>query len=192
MAINLEKTPLEKSLRRLEVATLGGGCFWCLEAVFAEVNGVTKVESGYSGGRVANPTYEQVCTGTTGHAEVVQITFDPGVISFRDVLEIFITVHDPTTLNRQGSDVGTQYRSLILYHSSEQKVTAKRLIEELTKANAYDSPIVTHVEPFDVFHKAEEYHQTFFRHHASQPYCRLTIPPKIAKLRKKYREKLRQ
>jgi peptide-methionine (S)-S-oxide reductase len=190
--MNLEKTPVERSLQHMEVATLGGGCFWCLEAVFAEVNGVTKVESGYSGGHVANPTYEQVCTGTTGHAEVVQITFDPRVISFRDVLEIFFTVHDPTAWNRQGPDVGTQYRSLILYHTLEQKLTAERLIEELTEANAYDAAIVTQVEPFDVFYKAEESHQAYFRHHANQPYCRLTIPPKIAKLRKKYREKLKQ
>jgi peptide-methionine (S)-S-oxide reductase len=189
--VSLEKTPSGKSLQQMEVATLGGGCFWCMEAVFTEVKSVTKVESGYSGGQLANPTYEQVSTGTMGHAEVVQVTFNPDVVSFREVLEIFFAMHNPTTLNRQGSDVGTQYRSLILYHTREQRAIAKRLIKELTDANAYDAAIVTQVEPFEAFYKSEDQHKDYFRHHADQPYCRLVIAPKIAKLRKKYREKLK-
>ena len=190
--MSLEKAPSEKRLRQVEVATLGGGCFWCIEAGFSEVNGVTRVESGYSGGQLQNPTYEQVSTGTTGHAEVVQVTFDPDVVSFREVLEIFFAMHDPTTLNRQGSDVGTQYRSLVLYHTREQRASAKRFIKELTDANASDAAIVTQVEPFKAFYRAEDYHKDYFRHHADQPYCKMAIAPKIAKLRKKYREKLKK
>ena len=177
--------------RQMEVATLGGGCFWCMEAVFNELEGVEKVESGYSGGATAHPTYEQVCTGTTGHAEVVQITFHPKAISFEEILEIFFAMHDPTTLNRQGADVGTQYRSVIFYHNDEQKSTADRIIKEITEAKIWDAPIVTQIEPFKAFYKAEDYHKDYFKKHPRQPYCRLVIIPKIAKLREHYRKKLK-
>jgi len=175
-----------------EVATLGGGCFWCLEAIFDEVKGVEDVESGYSGGTVPNPRYEQVCTGTTGHAEVVHITFDPSVISFREILEIFFAVHDPTTLNRQGPDVGAQYRSVIFYHSDEQRKIAEQLIEELNRAKIWDSPIVTQLEPFKGLHRAESYHQEYFKRNPSQPYCQVVLAPKLAKFRQSFREKLRR
>jgi methionine-S-sulfoxide reductase len=178
--------------RQKEVATLGGGCFWCIEAVFNEMKGVEKVESGYSGGALAYPTYEQVSTGTTGHAEVVQITFDPKIISFKEVLEIFFTVHDPTTLNRQGPDVGTQYRSAIFYHNDKQKATAEEVVDELKSAKIWDAPIVTQIEPFEAFYKAEEYHNNYFKRHPEQPYCKLVIAPKIAKLSKYYIEKLKK
>ncbi len=168
--------------RKLEVATLGGGCFWCTEAVFTKIKGVKNVEPGYSGGKLANPTYEQVSTGRTGHAEVVQITFDPNIISFRQILEVFFKMHDPTTPNRQGADVGTQYRSAVFYHSREQKTTTEQLIEELNNAKVFDSPIVTRVEPFKAFYKAEDYHKEYFRRHPEQSYCKLVIAPKIAKL----------
>jgi peptide-methionine (S)-S-oxide reductase len=173
----------------VEVATLAGGCFWCLEAVFVDLKGVQRVESGYSGGTVANPTYRQVCAGTTGHAEVVQITFDPRVISFRDLLEVFFTIHDPTTLNRQGADVGTQYRSAIFYHSEAQKAVAEQVMREV--AGLWDAPIVTEVAPFTVFYKAEEYHQEYFARNPFQPYCQAVIAPKVAKFRKRYLEKLK-
>jgi methionine-S-sulfoxide reductase len=175
----------------LEVVTLGGGCFWCTEAVFSQIRGIVKVEPGYSGGQVANPTYERVSTGTTGHVEVVQITFDPNIISLRELLEVFFATHDPTTMNRQGPDVGTQYRSVIFYHSEEQKVIAEKLIEEFNRTEMFDAPIVTKVEPFEAFYKAEDYHRDYFGHHAEQPYCRLIISPKIAKLREKFRDKLK-
>ncbi len=175
-----------------EVATLGGGCFWCLEAVFAKVKGVTKVISGYSGGQLANPTYEQVSTGTTGHAEVVQLTFNPNVVSFREILQIFFAMHDPTTVNRQGADVGTQYRSLILYHSSEQKATANKLIKELNNADIFGKPFVTQVESFKAFYKAEEHHKDYYKRHSDQPYCKLVIGPKIDELHKLYLEKLKK
>ena len=175
-----------------EVATLGGGCFWCIEAVFNELEGVEKVESGYSGGTVANPTYEQVCAGRTGHAEVVQITFDPKVISYREILQVFFTVHDPTTLNRQGNDVGAQYRSVIFYHSDEQKVVAEQIIKEIDAAKIWKAPIVTQVEPFEAFYKAEDYHQEYFSENPEQPYCRVIIEPKIMKLRKQYSERLKK
>jgi peptide-methionine (S)-S-oxide reductase len=173
-----------------EVATFGGGCFWCTEAVFNELKGVEKIESGYSGGTVPNPTYRQVCTGTTGHAEVVQVTFDPKVISFKELLEIFFTIHDPTTLNRQGDDVGSQYRSIILYHDSEQKGIAEQVVKEIESAGIWDRSIVTEVKPFEAFYKAEDYHQDYFKQNPSQTYCRLVIAPKVGKLRKQYREKL--
>ncbi len=176
---------------RLEVATLASGCFWCTEAVFQKIRGVVKVKTGYSGGSMLNPTYEQVSTGTTGHAEAVQIMFDPRIISFREVLEIFFATHDPTTLNRQGADVGHQYRSAIFYHNDEQKSIAKEVIEELTSEKTFDSPIVTEVEPFKAFYKAEDYHKDYFKKHPEQPYCRAVISPKIAKLRKKFRDKLK-
>lgn len=174
-----------------EKATLAGGCFWCLEAVFEELRGIEKVESGYSGGHVPNPTYEQVCTGTTGHAEVVQLTYDPGVISYREILEVFFTVHDPTTLNRQGPDVGTQYRSAIFYHDEEQRRTAEEVISELEEKGVWENPIVTEVVPFEAFYPAEEYHREYFRNHPDQPYCRVVIAPKVAKFRKQYLERLK-
>lgn len=174
-----------------EVATLAGGCFWCIEAVFDDLKGVESVESGYSGGTVANPTYRQVCTGTTGHAEVIQIAFDPEVISFREILEVFFTVHDPTTLNRQGPDAGTQYRSAIFYHTDEQKAVAEQVIQELAAARIWDTPIVTEVTPFTAFYEAEDYHQEYFRLHGEQPYCRAVIAPKVAKFRRQYRDRLK-
>lgn len=174
-----------------EVATLAGGCFWCLEAVFDQVQGVTDVISGYAGGTVANPTYKQVCTGNTGHAEVVRVTFDPGIISYEEILEIFFGIHDPTTLNRQGADVGTQYRSAIYYHSPEQKVTAEALIRRLDAERIWSNPIVTEVAPLDVFYAAEDYHQEYFANNARQPYCQVVVAPKVAKFRKQYLEKLR-
>lgn len=180
-----------KSKSSLEVATLASGCFWCTEAVFQEIKGVLHVESGYSGGSIQNPTYEQVSTGTTGHAEAVQIQFDPRVISFREILEIFFSTHDPTTSNRQGADVGHQYRSAIFYHNCKQKATAEEIIKELIKENVFDSPILTEVNPFKVFYKAEEYHKDYFKKHPNQPYCRVVISPKIAKLRKKFKDKLK-
>jgi len=183
----------QESARALtrEVATLGGGCFWCTEAVFNIVKGVEKVESGYCGGSMANPTYEQVSTGTTGHAEAVQLIFNPSVISFREILEIFFATHDPTTMNRQGPDVGTQYRSVIFYHDAEQKATAEKVIEELGKAEIWESPIVTQVEPFRVFYKAEDYHKDYYKRHPNQPYCQQVITPKLAKLQQRFLGKLK-
>ena len=169
-----------------EIATLAGGCFWCLEAVFADLRGVSRVVSGYAGGHVENPTYRAVCDGTTGHAEVVQITFDPRVVSYRELLEVFFTIHDPTTLNRQGGDVGTQYRSAIFYHSPEQRDAATEVIIALEAARVWDAPIVTEVVPLDVFYPAEDYHQEYYRNNENQPYCRAVIAPKVAKFRQKY------
>jgi peptide-methionine (S)-S-oxide reductase len=176
---------------RHEAATLGGGCFWCLEAVFDELKGVEDVVSGYAGGTVVNPSYEQVCSGTTGHAEVVQITFDPDVISFGELLEVFFTIHDPTTPNRQGHDVGTQYRSIILYHTSEQKTAAEQAIQKLTAAKIWDARIVTQIEPLGAFYPAEEYHQEYFTRNPNQPYCQIVVAPKVAKARKSFLEKLK-
>lgn len=181
-----DKDLLNANLGKREVATLAGGCFWCLEAVFQNVRGVEHVQSGYSGGTVANPSYEQVCTGKTGHAESVQITFDPEVISFRELLEIFFDIHDPTTLNRQGADVGTQYRSAIFYHSEEQKVVAEAMIRELEASGRWASPIVTEVKPFSAFYPAEEYHRDYYRRNSGQPYCRVVIAPKLAKFRQHF------
>lgn len=175
-----------------EMATLGGGCFWCTEAVFDELRGVERVESGYSGGASANPTYREVCSGTTGHAEVIQVTFDPQVISFKEILEVFFTVHDPTTLNRQGADVGTQYRSVIFYHDEEQRRVAEEVIKKLDAEKLWDGPIVTEVAPFEAFYEAEDYHQEYFRLNGSQPYCRMVVAPKVAKFRQHYREKLKR
>ncbi len=172
------------------MATLGGGCFWCLEAVYDELRGVEQVVSGYAGGAVANPSYQQVCAGTTGHAEVVQITFDPQVISFKELLEVFFTIHDPTTPNRQGHDVGTQYRSIILYHSPEQRAIAEQTIEQLGAARVWDAPIVTEIRPYTEFYPAEEYHQEYFRRNPQQPYCQVVVAPKVAKARKQFLEKL--
>ena len=180
-----------ESNSRLEVVTLASGCFWCTEVVFQEIKGVENVEPGYSGGSMLNPTYEQVSAGTSGHAEAVQILFNPDVISFREVLEIFFATHNPTTLNRQGADVGHQYRSVIFYHTDDQKVIAYEVINELTTEKIFDSPIVTEVEPFKAFYKAEDYHKDYFKKHPNQPYCRVVISPKIAKLRKKIQDKLK-
>ena len=187
-----EKSRPDNHNKREEVATLGGGCFWCIEAAFDEIKGVVNVESGYAGGKTASPTYEQVCTGATGHAEVVQVTFDPRSISFKEILEIFFTAHDPTTLNRQGADVGTQYRSVIFYHNEKQKSIAEQVIAELDDEKVWDDPIVTQVEPFKGFYEAEEYHRRYFSRYPEAAYCRVVIAPKIAKLRKKYHEKLRK
>lgn len=175
----------------LETATLAGGCFWCLEAAFEQLQGVSKVESGYAGGHDPAPTYERVCSGTTGHAEVVQITFDPREISYRDLLEMFFTIHDPTTLNRQGADVGTQYRSAIFTHSPEQKQLAEEIIAQLQSEGVWPNPIVTEVVPLERFFKAEEYHQGYFRANPTQPYCQAVVAPKVAKLRAKFADRLR-
>jgi peptide-methionine (S)-S-oxide reductase len=182
----------QSSEGKREVATLAGGCFWCLEAVYNQLSGVLKVESGYAGGHIPNPTYQQVCMGSTGHAEVVQITFDPGLISFRDLLEIFFTIHDPTTLNRQGADVGTQYRSAIFYHTPEQKELADRIIAEMSNEHVWDDAIVTEVTPLKDFYSAEAYHQEYYQNNPSQPYCSVVIAPKVAKFRQKYLEKLKR
>lgn len=171
---------------------MAGGCFWCLEAIYDELRGVEDVVSGYSGGSVPNPSYEMVCTGTTGHAEVVQITFDSKVISFKQILQVFFTIHDPTTLNRQGPDVGTQYRSAIFYHSPEQKATAEQLIAELEASKLWDRPIATKVTPFERFYPAETYHQEYFKRNPDQAYCRIIIAPKVAKFRKHYLDELRK
>jgi len=176
----------------LEVATLAGGCFWCIEGVFREVNGVKSVISGYTGGTTVNPTYEQVCTGTTGHAEAVQVTFNPSRLSYREILEIFFSVHDPTTLNRQGADVGTQYRSAIFYHNEQQKRVAEELIRELGRAKLWNRPIVTQIVPLDTFYPAEDYHQEYFSQHPEQAYCRIVISPKINKFRKQWKRYLKQ
>ena len=175
-----------------QLATLAGGCFWCLEAVYLELNGVEKVVSGYAGGQKVNPTYEQVCGGGTGHAEVVQVTFDPEVISFRDLLDVFFTIHDPTQLNRQGNDIGTQYRSAIFPHDDEQKRVAEETIAELEKERVWPQRIVTTIEPLDVFYPAEDYHQDYFANNPGNPYCQMIVAPKVAKARSKFFEKLRK
>jgi peptide-methionine (S)-S-oxide reductase len=173
------------------LATLGGGCFWCLEAVFEQLQGVHAVRSGYAGGTPANPSYELVCTGTTGHAEVVQVTFDPDVISYRDMLGVFFVTHDPTQLNRQGADAGTQYRSVIFTHDESQRATATAVIAELADAQVFDQPIVTEITPLDVFYPAEVYHQEYYRRNMRQPYCQAVIAPKVAKLRTAYLKRLK-
>lgn len=176
----------------METATLAGGCFWCLEAAFQELRGVASVEPGYAGGWVEHPTYEEVCTGTTGHAEAVQIRFDSRELSYRELLEVFFTIHDPTTLNRQGPDVGTQYRSAIFYHTAEQERTARELMAELEAAGLWDKPLVTEVVPLVAFYPAEAYHRDYYRSNPDQPYCRAVIAPKVAKLRSLYRDKLKR
>lgn len=173
-----------------EKATLGGGCFWCLEAAYEQVGGIRKVVSGYAGGEVDNPTYRQVCSGSTGHAEVVQLTYDPDVITYRDILDIFFTIHDPTTLNRQGADVGTQYRSVIYHHDDEQKRVAEETMARLTEDGVWDDTIVTELSPLPEFYPAEEYHQNYFQRNPNQPYCQVVIAPKIAKLRKQHFDRL--
>ena len=174
-----------------EVATLGGGCFWCLEAVYQELRGVEKVESGYSGGHVPNPTYRAVCSETTGHAEVVHVTFDPDQVSFKDILDVYFTIHDPTTLNRQGADVGTQYRSVIFCRDDEQRAVAEGVISDLESEGIWSDPIVTEVESFDEFYVAEDYHQNYFRNNGFQPYCQVIIAPKVAKFRKEHLDRLK-
>ena len=177
---------------QFETATLAGGCFWCLEAVYDEAKGVLSVESGYSNGHVANPSYRYVCNGDTGHAEVIQIKFDPSTISFRDLLNVFFTIHDPTTLNRQGADVGTQYRSAIFHHTPEQKAIAEQTISELNAQGIWNSPIVTEVEALKDFYIAENYHQEYFARNQNQPYCQAVVAPKVAKFRKHYLELLKK
>lgn len=174
-----------------EIATLGGGCFWCLEAVYDEMDGVISVESGYMGGQKPNPSYKDVCTGRTGHVEVVQIAFDPSKASYRDILEVFFTIHDPTTRDRQGADIGSQYRSAIFYHSDEQRDTAEQTIRDLTAEGVFADPIVTEVRPAEPFYRAEDYHQEYFRNNQSQPYCMFVVGPKVAKFREKFQEKRR-
>ena len=183
----------QKSMKNTtrEVATLAGGCFWCTEAVFSIIKGVEKVEPGYSGGPVPKPTYEQVSTGTTGHAEAAQITFDPNLITFREILEIFFATHNPTTLNRQGPDVGTQYRSVIFYHNEEQKAVAEKVIAELDREGIWDAAIVTRVEAFKAFYSAEEYHKDYYKRNSNQPYCQQVITPKLAKLQQRFLWKLK-
>ena len=175
-----------------ETATLAGGCFWCLEAVYELLRGVEKVVSGYAGGTIAHPSYEQVCSGRTGHAEVVQVEFDPAEITFRDILDIFFTIHDPTTLNRQGNDVGTQYRSAIFYHSAEQKETAEAVIQELGEQKLWRDQFVTQVEPLTEFFPAEDYHQQYFQNNPYQPYCQAVVAPKVAKARSHYLARLKR
>ena len=180
------------SNNNLETATLAAGCFWCVEAVFDDLRGVEDVVSGYSGGHKENPTYQEVCSETTGHAEVVQIKFDPGVISYADILRVFFAVHDPTTLNRQGNDIGTSYRSAIFYHTPEQKQTAEEIIREVSDARIYDNPIVTEVTAFDKFYSAEGYHQEYFANNPNQPYCAAVVAPKVAKFRKQFVNRLKK
>ena len=175
-----------------EIATLGGGCFWCLDPIYAELVGVEKVVVGYSGGKIKNPTYQQVSSKTTGHAEVVQVTFDPGVISYDEILKIFFTYHDPTTLNRQGGDVGPQYRSVIFYHDDTQRETAERVIREIAAEQIWSDPIVTEISPFEEFFIAEDYHQDYFKRNPEQGYCRVVIAPKVVKFRKSYANQLKQ
>ena len=176
----------------LQTATLAGGCFWCLEAVYDEVKGVHSVESGYAGGHVDNPTYREVCNGTTGHAEVVQVKFDPNIVSYRDLLNVFFAIHDPTTLNRQGADVGTQYRSAIFYHDDEQRKIAEDLIRDLNAQQIWDKPIVTEVTKFDKFYVAEDYHQEYFARNPYQPYCQAIVAPKVSKFRKHFLDLLKK
>lgn len=175
-----------------ELATLGGGCFWCLEAVYEQLRGVEKVVSGYAGGENPNPSYREVCSGRTGHAEVVQLSFNPADVSFRQILEVFFTIHDPTTLNRQGADVGTQYRSVIFYHSPEQQATAQEVMNEFSEKQIWSNPIVTQLVPFEAFYPAEDYHQEYYRNNAAQPYCQVVIVPKVAKFRKQFVESLKR
>lgn len=178
--------------KELEKATLGGGCFWCTEAVYKELKGVVSVKPGYSGGTIKNPSYKEVCTGRTGHAEVVQIEFDPDLVSFADILEVFFMTHDPTTLNRQGNDVGTQYRSVIFYHNEQQKQIAAKVVQLFEEEKVYDRPIVTEITAFSAFYPAEDYHFNYFENNPNQPYCQFVVAPKVEKFRKLFKEKLKQ
>ncbi|MFN8309338.1 MAG: peptide-methionine (S)-S-oxide reductase MsrA [Chitinophagales bacterium] len=186
------KTTATTSPENVDTITLGGGCYWCVEAIYQRLEGVLKVESGFSGGHVKNPAYREVCTGETGHAEVVQITYDKTKTSLDEIFKVFFTVHDPTTLNRQGDDVGTQYRSAIFYRNEEQKKVAESVIADLEKAHVYSDKIVTEVTPFSVFYKAEDYHQNYFNEHGSQPYCQIVIRPKVEKFEKVFKERLKK
>lgn len=177
---------------KFEKVTLGAGCFWCVEAIYQRLEGVEKVESGYSGGHVKDPSYEDVCTGRTGHAEVIQVTFDPKKLTFKDLLEVFFRTHDPTTLNKQGADVGTQYRSAIFYHTDEQKKIAEQVVKETNAAKVWDDPIVTEISPFIDFYKAEEYHQNYYNENSYKPYCMMVINPKLSKFRKEFSNKLKK
>jgi len=187
-----EQDQLTNSTHATQTATLGGGCFWCVEAVFVELKGIERVVSGYAGGAGENPSYSAVCSGTTGHAEVVQIAFDPQVISYKEILEVFFTTHDPTTLNRQGADAGTQYRSVIFYHDEEQRAIAEQVIREVEAAKIWGAPIVTEVSPLPPFYEAEDYHQDYYKQNSEQGYCRVVIAPKVSKVRAQYREKLKR
>lgn len=192
LAFSLNGISQNKKASNLETITLGGGCYWCVEAVYENLDGVKSVVSGFSGGKVANPTYEEVCSGSTGHAEVVQITYDSTITNLNEIFKVFFTVHDPTTLNRQGADVGTQYRSVIFYKNEEQKKAAQSIIADLNKAKVYDNPIVTKVEPFKAFYKAEDYHQNYYANNKNQPYCKMVIQPKIEKFEKVFKDKLKK
>lgn len=177
--------------QQLETATLAGGCFWCTEAVYKELKGVSDIKPGYSGGHVKNPSYREVCNGTTGHAEVIQLTFDPAVVSFSEILEVFFMTHDPTTLNRQGNDVGTQYRSAVFYHNEDQKQTAEKVIRLFEQEKVYDKPIVTEVTAFDKFYVAEDYHFNYFARNKNEPYCQYVVAPKVEKFKKIFKEKMK-
>jgi len=190
--ISKDKTDQTMNNENLETITLAGGCYWCIEAIYQRLDGVVKVESGFSGGRMKKPSYRDVCTGETGHAECVQVTFDKTKTSLDEVFKVFFTVHDPTTLNRQGADEGTQYRSAIFYRTDEQKKAAESIIADLTKAGVYSSPIVTEVTPFTVFYKAEDYHQDYYNQHGSQPYCQIVIRPKLEKFEKVFKDRLKK
>ena len=187
----MNSAPAVKNEHKMETATFGAGCYWCTEAQFQMLKGVEKVESGFSGGHVANPTYGQVCTGNTGHAEVCNITYDPSVISFDELLAAFWTCHDPTTLNRQGNDEGTQYRSVIFYHNDEQKQKAEQYKKKLNDEKAWDKPVVTEISPFTKFYKAEDYHQNYYNQNGDAPYCHFVIGPKVEKFRKVFKDKLK-
>ena len=192
LGLSLNGFSQNKKASNFETITLGGGCYWCVEAVYENLDGVKSVVSGFSGGNVANPSYEEVCTGKTRHAEVVQITYDKNVTDINEIFKVFFTVHDPTTLNRQGADVGTQYRSVIFYKNDEQKKAAQSIIAELNKAKVYNSPIVTKVEPFKAFYKAEDDHQNYYANNKNQPYCKMVIQPKIEKFEKVFKDKLKK
>lgn len=192
MALSLNGFAQAQKTSNLETITLGGGCYWCVEAIYENLDGVQSVVSGFSGGKTVNPSYEDVCTGTTGHAEVVQITFDKNVTSLNEIFKVFFTVHDPTTLNRQGHDIGTQYRSVIFYKNDEQKKAAQKIIAELNKAKVYDTPIVTKVDPLTKFYKAEAYHQNYYSNNQSKPYCKMVIQPKLEKFEEVFKDKLKK
>jgi methionine-S-sulfoxide reductase len=189
---SIKKIKKSSMNKNLEIATFGGGCYWCIEAIFQRLKGVEKVESGFSGGQVKNPTYKEVCTGMTGHAEVIQITFDSSEISFEDILKVFFTMHDPTTLNRQGNDAGTQYRSAVFYHNDRQRDATKEIITALNATHAYPDPIVTEVTKFDIFYKAEDYHQNYYNENSGEGYCRYVIQPKIEKFEKVFKDRLKK
>lgn len=191
-SVSIGFEPSQKTIDTLEVATLGGGCFWCIEAAFNKLEGVLKVESGYSGGRTQNPTYKEVCSGITGHAEVVQITYNSSKVSFQDILKVFFIIHDPTTLNKQGADIGTQYRSVIFYHNDRQKIIAESIIEALEKEKIFSKRIVTEISPFTIFYKAEDYHQNYYVNNQQQPYCLYVVKPKVDKFEKIFKNKLKK